>query len=136
VGGWLLLLCLILTVWNPGSLALRLASKVATLSTQSMLELLFLAARLIITSIGVAAGLSLLLRRPWAVRLTKVVLVLFCVEGVVRLSSRVGLSEAPPGTRLPLAIALVAHNAVWYAYLQKSRRVRARFDLESQRRLS
>lgn len=131
MGGWLLLLCLILTVWNPASLALRLATNVATLSSQSTLALLFLAARLVITSVGVAAGIALLLRRPGAVQLTKLVLVLFCVEAIVRLSTRVGLSEAPPGTRLPLAILVVAHNAAWYAYLQKSRRVRARFDLES-----
>ncbi|MCM3881344.1 MAG: hypothetical protein ND807_14650 [Vicinamibacterales bacterium] len=131
MGGWLLLLCLILTVWNPASLALRLATNVATLSSQSTLALLFLAARLVITSVGVAAGIALLLRRPGAVQLTKLVLVLFCVEAIVRLSTRVGLSEAPPGTRLPLAILVVAHNAAWYAYLQKSRRVRAHFDLES-----
>ncbi len=130
--GWLFLLCLILTVWNPASLALRLASSVVNLSSTSTLTLLFLAARLVITSIGVAAGISLVMRRPWAVQLTKMALILFGAEAVVRLSTRVGLSEAPPGTRLPLAIVLVLHNAAWYAYLHKSRRVRTLFDLESQ----
>jgi hypothetical protein len=132
VTGWLFLLCLILTVWNPASLALRLASSVVNLSSTSTLTLLFLAARLVITGIGVAAGISLFMRRPWAVRLAKVALILFGAEAVVRLSTRVGLSEAPPGTRLPLAIVLIIHNAAWYAYLHKSRRVRALFDLESQ----
>ena len=130
--GWLFLLCLILTVWNPASLALRLASSVVNLSSTSTPTLLFLAARLVITSIGVAAGISLVMRRPWAVQLAKMALVLFGAEAVVRLSTRVGLSEAPPGTRLPLAIVLVIHNAAWYAYLHKSRRVQALFDLESQ----
>ena len=131
MSGWLYLLCLILTVWNPASLAFRLASSVANLSSQSTLTLLFLAARLVITSIGVAAGISLFMRRPWAVGLAKMALILFGAEAVVRLSTRVGLSEAPPGTRLLLAVVLVMHNAAWYAYLHKSRRVRALFDLES-----
>ena len=132
MSGWLYLLCIILTVWNPASLALRLASTVANLSSVTTVTLLFLAARLVITSVGVAAGISLFMRRPWAVRLTKVALMLFSIEAVARLSTRVGLSEAPPGTRLPLTIALIVHNAAWYTYLLKSRRVRALFDLESQ----
>jgi hypothetical protein len=131
VRGWLLILCLILTVWNPASLALRLAAGVANLPSQPWLSLAFLAIRLVITSIGVAAGLSLFMRRPWAVQLAKTALVLFAVEAVVRLSTRVGLSEAPPGTRLPMAILLLVHNAAWFLYLQKSRRVRAVYGLES-----
>src|SRR4029079_10751504 len=69
VRGWLLILCLILTVWNPASLALRLAASVGNLPSQSWLSIVFLATRLIITSIGVAAGLALFMRRPWAVHL-------------------------------------------------------------------
>jgi hypothetical protein len=122
---------LILTVWNPATLALRLAASVSNLSSQTALSLVFVAVRLVITSIGVAAGLALLMRRPWAVQLTKLALMLFGVEAVVRLSTRVDLSEAPPGTRLPLALVLIVHNAAWYLYLQKSRRVRALYDLES-----
>jgi hypothetical protein len=131
VSGWLLILCLILTVWNPASLALRLAADVANLASRSWLSLLFLAIRLVITSIGVAAGLALFMRRPWAVHLAKVALMLFGIETVIRLSTRVDLSEAPPGTRLPRVILLLAHNAAWYLYLQKSRRVRALYGLES-----
>lgn len=132
MGGWLFLLCLILTIWNPASLALRLASSVNSLASQTTLSLLFLSARLVITSVGVAAGLALFRRRPWAVQLAKLALMLFGIEAVVRLSTRVGLSEAPPGTRLPLALLLIAHNAAWYLYLQKSRRVRALYGLESE----
>jgi hypothetical protein len=90
-----------------------------------------MAVRLVVTGIGVAAGLALLMLRPWAVQLTKIALMLFGVEAVIRLSTRVDLSEAPPGTRLPLALLLIAHNAAWYLYLQKSRRVRALYGLES-----
>jgi hypothetical protein len=132
VGGWLLVLCFILLVWNPAGLALRLAATVPNLSSQTTASLVFFAGRLVITSVGVAAGIALLLLRPWAVQVAKLALVLFAVEAALRLSTRVGLSEAPPGTRLPLAVFIVAHNAAWYLYLHKSRRVRAVYGLESQ----
>lgn len=132
VGGWLVVLILLLTVWNPASLALHAASSVWNLGSRSTLSLLFLGARLAITSVGVAAGIALWLRRPGAVWLAKLALVLFGIEAVVRLSTRVDLSSAPPGTRLPAAIFIVLHNAGWYLYLQISRRVLTTYGLESQ----
>jgi hypothetical protein len=118
-------------VWNPASLSLQLAASVTNLSAQTTLSLLFLAARLVITSVGVAAGRALWLRRPRAVLLAKTALMLFGIEAVVRLSTRVGLSEAPPGTRFPLALFLILHNAAWYLYLQRSRRVSATYGPNS-----
>lgn len=132
VGGWLVVLILLLTVWNPASLALHAASSVWNLGSRSTLSLLFLGARLAITSVGVAAGIALALRRPGAVWLAKAALVLFGLEAVARMSTQVDLSNAPPGTRLPAAIVIVVHNAGWYLYLQISRRVRATYGLESQ----
>lgn len=131
IDGWIFILCLFLTVWNPAIVALRLASSVANLSAQTTLSLVLLAVRLVVTSVGVAAGFSLWLRRPWAVQMAKTALILVAVEAVVRLSTRVGLSEAPPGTRMPLAVFVVLHNAAWYLYLHKSRRVSATYRLES-----
>ena len=69
---------------------------------------MFLAVRFLITSIGLAAGIALWLRRPGGVWLAKLALVLFAIEAVARLSTRVDLGSAPPGTRLPLAIFVVA----------------------------
>jgi hypothetical protein len=131
---WILPLIFILTIWNPATLALHASSMVWTIGARSTLSLVCLAARLVITSVGVAAGLSLWLRRPGAVPLTKLSLLLFGIEAVLRLSSRVDLGRAPPGTRLPLAIFIILHNAAWYAYLHLSRRVRAAYGLESQSR--
>lgn len=128
---WILPLIFMLTIWNPGTLALEAASIVWTLDARSTLSLVFLAARLVITSIGVAAGMALWLRRPGAVPLAKLSLMLFGVEAVLRLSSRADLGSAPPGTRLPLAMFIILHNAAWYLYLHLSRRVRAAYDLES-----
>ena len=131
---WILLLIFILTIWNPASLALQASSIVWDIGTRSTLSLVFLAARLILTSVGVAAGLALWLRRPGAVALAKLSLMLFGIDALVRLSSRVDLGNAPPGTRLPLAVFIILHNAGWYLYLQISRCVRAVYGLESQSR--
>ena len=129
-----LVLVVILTIWNPASLALLAAATVWNIGSRSTLSLAFLAVRLAITSIGVAAGIALWLRRPGAVSLAKVSMMLFGIEAVARLSSQVDLGSAPPGTRLPLAVLVVVHNAGWYLYLHFSRRVRAFYGLESQSR--
>jgi hypothetical protein len=113
---------------------LHAASAVWNLSSRSTLSLIFLGARLALTSVGVAAGMALWLRRPGAVWLAQLSLMLFAIEAVVRLSSRVDLGSAPPGTRLPLAIFIILHNGAWYLYLQISGRVRAFYGLESQSR--
>jgi hypothetical protein len=130
----ILLLIFILAIWNPASLALQASSAVWTIESRSTLSLVFLLARLIITSVGVSAGIALWLKRPGALWLAKLSLALFGIEAAVRLSSRADLGTAPPGTRLPLAMFIIAHNAAWYFYLQRSRRVRAAYGLESQSR--
>jgi len=130
----ILLLIFLLTIWNPANLALQAASTLSGMGTRSTVSIVFLVARFLITSIGLAAGIALSLRRPGSIWLTKLALALFAVEAVTRLSTRVDLGSAPPGTRLPLAIFVVAHNAAWFAYLRLSRRVSAVYGLESQSR--
>ena len=130
----ILFLIFILTIWNPANLALQAASTLANIETRPTVSIVFLGVRLLITSVGVAAGIALSLRRPGAVWLTKLALALFAIEAIARLSTRVDLGSAPPGTRLPLAIFVIAHNAAWFAYLRLSRRVEAAYGLESQSR--
>jgi hypothetical protein len=131
VQGWLLLLCVVLAVVNPGTLAVVAASRVGSGVPPSTLVLTLLGVRLVVTSVGVAAGMALWNRRTGAVQLAKASLVLSAIEAVGRLSTRVGLSETPPGLRLPVALAVILFNAAWYLYLDKSRRVRATYGLES-----
>jgi len=130
----ILFLIFILTIWNPANLALQAASTLSNIETRSTVSIVFLAVRLLITSVGVAAGIALSLRRPGSVWLAKLALALFAIEAVARLSTRVDLGSAPPGTRLPLAMFVIAHNAAWFAYLRLSRRVEATYGLESQSR--
>jgi hypothetical protein len=131
---WILPLIFILTIWNPAMLALQASSIVWSIGARSTLSIVFLAGRLVITSIGIAAGIALWMRHAGAVPLAKLSLMLFGIEAVVRLSTRVDLSSTPPGTRLPLAMFIILHNAAWYLYLQLSRRVRDAYGLESQSR--
>ena len=106
VGGWLLVLILLLTVWNPASLALHAASAVANFSTRPTLSLLFLAARLLITGIGVAAGIALSLRRPGAVWLAKAVLILFAIEAVARAGDAVAGRRFLSSSTTPLGTCI------------------------------
>ena len=131
VRGWLLLLCAVLAVVNPASLAVVAASRVSSSVAPSTLALTLLALRLFVTSVGVAAGLALWHKRAGAVQLAKASLVLSAIEAAGRLSTRVGLSETPPGLRLPVALAVIVFNGACYFYLEKSRRVRATYVLES-----
>lgn len=129
VRGWLLLLCFLLTVWNPGTLALVLASAIENVPPPSNVELMLLVLRLVVTGVGVAAGVALWNKRVGAVRLAKVALISFAIEAMGRLSTRTGLSQFPPGTRVPVALAIVAFNGAWFLYLAKSNRVRATYGL-------
>ena len=132
----ILVLIFLLTIWNPANLALQAASTLSGMGTRSTVSIVFLVARFVITSIGLAAGIALSLRRPGGIWLTRLALALFAIEAVTRLSTRVDPGSPPPGTRLPLAIFIVAHNAAWFVYLRLSRRVSAVYGLESQSRSS
>lgn len=88
VRGWLRLLCLLLTVWEPASLALVAASRVAAVATGNPASLVLLLVRLFVTAVGVAAGIALWRRHAHAVTLARAALVLSALEGVARISSR------------------------------------------------
>jgi hypothetical protein len=130
VRGWLLLLCVLLTLVNPATLAVVAAVRVGRGVPPSTLALTLLAVRLVVTSVGVAGGMALWHKRAGAVPLAKASLILSAIEAAGRLSTRVGLSETPPGLRLPTAVAVILFNAAWYLYLEKSRRVQATYRLE------
>ena len=90
----ILFLIFILTIWNPANLALQAASTLASIETRSTVSIVFLGVRLLITSVGVAAGIALSLRRPGAVWLTKLALALFAIEAIATIVDACG-----PGQR-------------------------------------
>lgn len=116
--GHLLLLCALLCVWEPVSLALSASRNLGELATDSIGRTAFLVFRLLVAASGIAAGVALWHRRPHAVRLAKVALALAAISGVIRYTWFPG--NTPPGLRLPTALVLVGYNAAWFAYLTTS----------------
>ena len=119
--GLLLVLCLLLTVWEPASLA-WLASAVLPHILDRPAALAILALRVVVTAVGLAAGITLWRRRPHAVGLAKVTLVLSALTVVLLYSTPYFPSNRMPGDALPMATLLVGWNGVWFVYLTNSKR--------------
>ncbi len=125
IRGWLLLLALLLTVWEPLSLGL-VASAVLPRITDRPAALLVLGVRLLATAVGLAAGIALLRHRPDAIRLTRLALILSASTALLMMT-RWFPDNRPPGIRLPLILLVPVYNAAWLVYLRQSKQVRETF---------
>jgi len=128
VGGWLLVLCVLLLVWQPLSLGLVAADAVEGVTIHGLPLALLLCVRLIVAAFGIAAGLALLARRPGAVTLAKASIVASAATDVF-----VYLTPYFPNNRMPgdtpfYVGGSLAYAAVWLMYLVRSRRVRNTFE--------
>ena len=124
VGGWLLVLCALLLVWHPLSLGFVALSMLDRLPVRGLPLALVLLLRLLVTALGIAAGLALLARRGAAVTLAKTALVASAATDLF-----VYLTPFYPNNRLPgdtvwYVAASLAYHGVWLAYLFRSSRVR------------
>jgi len=125
--GWLGLLCRILLLWQPLSLAVIGSSALNSLSVRGLPLALVLIGRLIVAAVGVGAGLALLQQRPGAVTLAKGSLILSAAADVFVYTTPYFPNNRPPGdTAIILAASLVWY-AAWLAYLFRSKRVREVF---------
>jgi hypothetical protein len=130
VGGWLLLLCLLLLVWHPVGLALTTARSLTSLQMRGASMALVVLARLMVTGIGVAAGLALLGTRRGATTLARFSLGLSAAMDLFVYLTPFLPSNRLPGTT-PLFIAgSMTYYAIWIAYLMRSQRVRNTFPVE------
>ena len=124
VGGWLLILCRLLLVYQPVSLAVTTSAALASLPTRGPGLLVAIAIRVVVTAITVAAGLALTNRQPGAVGLAKVALILSASCDVFIYSTPYFPNNRPPGdTPVYIAVSL-AYHTVWLVYLSRSARVR------------
>lgn len=128
IRGWLLVLCALLTVWEPVNLGLLASSLLPSLVDHPS-ELALLALRIGATALGVAAGIALWTLRPDAVRLAKVALCVSALTTSVILLTPYFPSNRLPGTTGPRLAVSMAYYAGWYAYLVKSRRVRQTYGI-------
>lgn len=127
MGGWLLLLCVLLLVWQPVSLALLASSVVDTIAFRGLSVALVLVVRVVVTAVGIAAGIALASRRPAAVAMAKVSLVASAATDVFIDSTSYFPSNRVPGDAPLYIAASLAYCGAWLAYLYRSRRVKQTF---------
>jgi hypothetical protein len=129
MGGWLLVLCAWLLVGQPIGLAFVAASSLTALPLRGLPMALVLFARLLVTAIGVAAGLAVVGRRGGAIALAKWSLVLSAATDVFVYTTPFFPSNRLPGDTLPLIVASLAFYTIWIVYLFRSKRVRNTFPV-------
>jgi hypothetical protein len=113
----LTVLSLLLVVWEPVTFGLYASSVVARVPQRGVGAVAWLAARLVIVGIGIAAGLALWNQRPGAVVLARVAVGLSTAAVIVGWMTEALPNNLPPGLSTPVMLALVAYNAAWLTYL-------------------
>jgi len=124
-GGWLLLLCALLLVWQPISFALVASIALSRIAARGAPVAIILIARVVTVGFGIAAGLALLGRRPGAVALTKLSLAVTAALDVFVYLTPYFPTNLPPGDAPFYAAAAAAYAAAWILYLTRSKRARA-----------
>jgi hypothetical protein len=128
VGGWLLLLCLLLLVGQPINLAIGAARALGALSMRGLPLALVVLGQLMVAGIGVSAGLALLGGRRGAVTFAKWSLLLSAGMDLFVYSTPFVPNNRLPGTTPLFVIASLTYYAIWIAYLSRSKRVRNTFQ--------
>ena len=128
VGGWLLLLCLLLLVGQPINLAIGAARALGSLPMRGLPLALTMICQLMVAGIGVGAGLALLGCRRGAAAFAKSSLLLSAGMDLFVYSTPFVPNNRLPGTTPIYIITSVAYYAAWIAYLSRSKRVRNTFS--------
>ena len=127
IGGWLLLLCRLLVVFHPLSLAITASRALSALPARGTAVGLILLLRLVVVGFGMAAGRALQTVQPGAVTLGKAALVASAATDVFVYTTPYFPSNRMPG-ETPLYVAgSLAYAAIWIGYLSRSQRVRNTF---------
>jgi hypothetical protein len=127
VGGWLLVLCAVLLVWQPLDLALSASSVLDALASRGLPLAAVLAVRLVVAALGIAAALALIARRPGGVALAKAAVLSSAATDVFVYATPYYPSNRLPGdTPWYIAGSLIYHG-VLLGYLVRSVRVRNTF---------
>ena len=124
IGGWLLVLCLLLLVWGPVRSAVVASNALGALSVRGPSLAAALVALVLATSFGVAAGIALLTKRGPAVAIGKAALILSAALDLVIYSTSYFPSNRMPGDAPIYIAASLSYHGAWLAYLFRSRRVR------------
>jgi hypothetical protein len=130
VGGWLLLLCRLLILFHPLSLAVTAAGALTALSVRGAPVAAVLVLRLGVVGFGMAAGRALQNIQTGALQLARTALLLSAATDVfVYTTSYFPNNRFPGDTKYYVAASLAYHSA-WLAYLAFSKRVRETYTDE------
>jgi hypothetical protein len=124
VRGWLLLLSRLLIVWQPLNLAVAAMGALDAIAVRGAAVVAVLVVRLIVTAVGVAAGIALSNRQAGAVTLAKVALILSAAADLFVYSTPYFPNNRMPGDTIYYVAASMAYHSAWLMYLVRSRRVR------------
>jgi hypothetical protein len=127
VGGWLLVLCLLLLGWQPLSVAVSASGALDALAIRGLPLALILLMRIGVAAVGIGAGLALVKRRPGAVTLARAALVLTAAADLIVYTTPYFPNNRIPGTTPFYVATSLAYSGVWLAYLSRSKRVRATY---------
>ena len=127
VGGWLLLLCRLLVVLHPLSLAVTASNALSALPARGTAVGLILVLRLVVVGFGMAAGRALQTRQAGAVTLASVALVASGATDLFVYTTPYFPNNRIPGDTIYYVAASLAYHGGWLAYLARSTRVRATY---------
>ena len=127
IGGWLLLLCRLLIVFHPLSLAVTASNVLNAMFVRGASVAIVLVLRLVVVAFGVAAGRALQTLRPDAVRFARLALLMSAATDVFVYTTPFFPSNRLPGDTTYYVAASLAYHGAWLAYLARSKRVRMTF---------
>jgi hypothetical protein len=127
IGGWLLVLCGVLLVWQPLSFGLVASGSLDALAVRGVPFAVVLILRLIVTALGIAAGLALAGHRPGGVAMAKAALVASAAVDLFVYTTPYAPNDRRPGETPFYIAASMAWSAGWFLYLVRSRRVKNTF---------
>ena len=127
IRGWLLVLCVLLLVWQPFSLALTTAETLEGLSLRGPGLAIILIVRLLAAGLGIAAGIALFQRQMGAVSIAKASLLFSAAVDVLIYATPYYPNNRPPGDAMIVLMISLAYYAIWFAYLSRSKRVKFTF---------
>jgi hypothetical protein len=124
-----MVLCALLLFWQPLNLSLTMAGLVDELGLRGAGLAVILLARLLAAGLGIAAGLALFQLKPGAVTIARTSLAFSAIVDVIVYATPYSPSNRPPGDATIILVVSLVYYGAWFAYLSRSKRVRATYDL-------
>jgi hypothetical protein len=112
-------LMIVLVAWEPLTFSVYASGVVDRVVERGALSVAVLLARVVVTAVGIAAGLSIYNDRPWAVAFARVAVALSALATILAAATRALPTSAPPGLAGPLLAATLAWDAAWIVYLTR-----------------